>query len=142
MHNFLFMKWKGAGEVGFRWHPQCYVFFIRLSQEFGFVCDQSDIRNHFDEEFLKWAKAVLKYCKETQVNSTAIQLVLKNFSEECHTGINTYFMWVLLLSYSPTIFTPQTYVQCLHFAVWGFSLCLLRPRRLMATFHSSSDLFL
>lgn len=50
------------------------------------VCDQSDVRRHFDEQFMKWAGAVLKYCREIQANSSAIQLVITTFSEDCDAG--------------------------------------------------------
>ena len=35
---------------------------------------------------MKWARAVIKYSKETQVKNSAIQLVVSGYSEDCSAG--------------------------------------------------------
>lgn len=44
------------------------------------------MREQFDEDFMKWAVAVIKYSKETQMKNSAIQMVVSQHSEDSSAG--------------------------------------------------------
>ena len=62
------------------------VFHFRASQEFGLIMERQDVRERFDEDYMKWARAIIKYSKETQVKNSAIQLMVSVYSEDCSAG--------------------------------------------------------
>ena len=45
-----------------------------------------DLREKFDDDYLKCARAVVSYCKETQVTSTAIQGLVSEYTEDTDHG--------------------------------------------------------
>lgn len=51
----------------------CYSF-VQASLDFSSACKKDDIRDHFEDRFPLWARAIVTYCKETQVRSTALQI--------------------------------------------------------------------
>ena len=53
-----------------------FTLILQIAQEFGLVVQQPDIRDGFKKNFLDWSKAVIKYCKESQVNNYAVQTML------------------------------------------------------------------
>ena len=55
---------------------------MQAAQEFGMVVSQTNVRDNFEADFMKWALAVVKYAKETQVHSSAIQHILQDCSED------------------------------------------------------------
>ena len=59
---------------------------FQATQEFGLIIDRPNVREHFDEDFMKWAVAVIKYSKETQVKNSAIQMVVSQYSEDTSAG--------------------------------------------------------
>ena len=77
---------------------------------------------------MKWAGAVLKYCRETQANSSAIQLVLTNFSEDCDAGhlvYIAYFLHSLLHIFAYIIHSTDT---CAMLALRCLGILLLPSR--------------
>ena len=44
------------------------------------------IRDEFEEKFPLWAKAILRYCRDTQVKSTALQLETIDFTSDSDEG--------------------------------------------------------
>ena len=44
------------------------------------------IRDDFEEKFPLWAKVILKYCKETQVKSSALQIETEDFYDDLDDG--------------------------------------------------------
>jgi len=61
-------------------------FSLQATQEFGLIIERQNVRERFDEDYMKWARAVIKYSKETQVKNSAIQLVVSGYSEDCSAG--------------------------------------------------------
>lgn len=59
---------------------------FQATQEFGLIIDRPNVREQFDEDFMKWAVAVIKYSKETQVKNSAIQMVVSQHSEDSSAG--------------------------------------------------------
>ena len=60
-----------------------YLYAVQVAQEFALILANPDIREKCDENFVAWSKAVILYCKETQVKSTALQLVVGPYSKDC-----------------------------------------------------------
>ena len=52
-----------------------------MTQEFCHIV-QKNVRDTFDANLLCWARAIIVYAKETQVNNTALQMVLRNVGED------------------------------------------------------------
>ncbi len=77
------------------------------------MVDQPDIRDTFDEVFMKWARAVVKYSKETQVNSSAIQLILGATAEDCDAGMLAVLYILPILNVCSCLIINNT--NCLHF---------------------------
>ena len=50
------------------------------------VVSQANLRDYFESHFMKWAIAVIKYSKETQVHSSSIQHILQDYSEDADAG--------------------------------------------------------
>ena len=48
--------------------------------------ERQDVRERFDEDYMKWARPIIKYSKETQVKNSAIQLMVSVYSEDCSAG--------------------------------------------------------
>ena len=65
--------------------PLCV--FLQASQEFGLVRQCEPIREEFEEKFPLWAKAILRYCRETQVKSSALQLETVDFNDDLEDGL-------------------------------------------------------
>ena len=64
-------------------HKFCH---FQATQEFGLITDRPNVREHFDEDFMKWAVAVIKYSNKTQVKNSAIQMVASQYSEDTSAG--------------------------------------------------------
>ncbi len=66
-----------------------YTLFIhvQLSQDFAQICQKDAIRDSFEEKFPQWAHAIVKYCKETQIRSTAIQAETKDYDTGIEDGV-------------------------------------------------------
>ena len=60
--------------------------------DFSLGCGKPDARAEFEESFPVWAKAIVLYCKDTQVRSTALQQETENFSED--TGLGKRYMYI------------------------------------------------
>ena len=65
--------------------------FRQAIQGFCSVIDHESLRHDFDDEFPKWMKAVICYCKDTQVRSTAIQSESSGFRMDIDEGIDMFF---------------------------------------------------
>ena len=65
---------------------------LQVSQELSHILGQPSVRDEFDLAFLKWSKVIIGYSKDTQLRSTAIQLVTQDYDseDECTPG-NTSF---------------------------------------------------
>ena len=50
------------------------------------MVQHDDIREEFEEEYMRWARAVVKYCKTTQVTNTAIRGVVHDYTEDTDDG--------------------------------------------------------
>ena len=50
--------------------------------DFSLACKKEDLRDHFEDKFPLWARAIVIYCKDTQVRSTALQIETADYSEE------------------------------------------------------------
>ena len=42
------------------------------------MTQQPNIRDEFEESYIEWSKAIIKYCKESQLNNSALQAMLLN----------------------------------------------------------------
>ena len=58
---------------------------IQAAQEFGLIAGNNCLRENFEAEFSSWSEAIVCYCKETQVKSTALQEETKDFSDDMYT---------------------------------------------------------
>ena len=48
------------------------------------------MRDHFEDKFPLWARAIVIYCKDTQVRSTALQIETADYSEDTNDGKHEY----------------------------------------------------
>ena len=55
--------------------------------DFDLICKRENLRDEFEESFPQWARAVVKYCKDTQVKSTALQAETEEFHEDISDGM-------------------------------------------------------
>ena len=55
--------------------------------EFSLLCKQEDIRDNFEKQFPLWAHVVCRYCKDTQIRSSALQCETEDYSDEVDEGI-------------------------------------------------------
>ena len=58
--------------------------YMQCAQDFSWLCQNVNIREQFEEDFLKWANAIVKYCEETQQRSSAIQAELENYESDLY----------------------------------------------------------
>ena len=58
-----------------------HVYTVQVAQEFALILGNAEIRRN--EDFVAWSKAVIQYCKERQVKSTTLQLVVESYSKDC-----------------------------------------------------------
>ena len=47
------------------------------------------MRDNFEEKFLLWSTAIITYCKDTQVRSTALQIETLEYTPDLEEGYNT-----------------------------------------------------
>ena len=45
------------------------------------------MRDNFEEKFLLWSTAIITYCKDTQVRSTALQIETLEYTPDLEEGI-------------------------------------------------------
>lgn len=60
--------------------------FVQASLEFALCCKKDDLRQKFEETFFLWCRAIITYCKETQVRSTALQIETAGWNEDLGVG--------------------------------------------------------
>lgn len=58
------------------------------------MIQRSDVRDEFDDEFIKVARAVVTYCRET-VNNTSIQSLVVGSEDNDMTAITCSIVFVL-----------------------------------------------
>ena len=51
---------------------------------------KDNLRQKFEENFALWSKAIIVYCKDTQVKSTALQIETADYSEDLDVGKLTF----------------------------------------------------
>lgn len=49
---------------------------MKANLEFGLIMQRSEIKDEFDEDFIPWAKAVMLYCKQSCMKTTAIKTIV------------------------------------------------------------------
>ena len=83
------------------WNILCWPICVSCMNVFHFRpltnVERQDVRERFDEDYMKWARAVIKYSKETQVKNSAIQLVVSGYSEDCSAHVlhgNAWSSWL------------------------------------------------
>ena len=47
---------------------------------------QENVRDDFEESFLKWIPLIVLYCKNTQVKNTTLKVVISGYSDDASTG--------------------------------------------------------
>lgn len=62
------------------------------------MCKEENIRDTFEEQFPLWAQAIITYCRDTQIRSTAIQAETADYSEDLDDGTVHTYMYILFLS--------------------------------------------
>ena len=55
------------------------------------MCKEENLRDSFEEKFPGWVKAVVKYCKETQVRSSSLQAETMEYSDTMIEGMQYLF---------------------------------------------------
>ena len=55
---------------------------MQASLEFALVLQRENIRDEFEQCFPKWAEAIIKYCKDTQVRSSILQKITADYTED------------------------------------------------------------
>jgi len=55
--------------------------------EFAVVCKEENIRDMFDEKFSLWVRAIITYCRETQIRSSAFQAETADYSDDRDVGM-------------------------------------------------------
>ena len=63
------------------------------------MCKSEPIREEFEEKFPLWAKAILKYCKETQIKSSALQMETVDFSDDLEDGSNNTVLALIIQTF-------------------------------------------
>ena len=56
---------------------------IKAKMEFELTMQNHELKDSFDEEFIKWIKAVITNCKKKCTKSTAIQKLIKDIDVDC-----------------------------------------------------------
>ena len=56
---------------------------IKAKMEFELTMQNHELKDSFDEEFIKWSKAVIAYCKKKCTKSIAIQKLIKDIDVNC-----------------------------------------------------------
>jgi len=57
--------------------------FMKAKIEFEIIMQRPDLKEHFDEEFILWSKAVVYYCKKKCTRMSTIQKLVKDMNVEC-----------------------------------------------------------
>ena len=60
--------------------------FAQASLEFALCCKKDNLRQKFEETFFLWSRAIITYCKETQVRSTSLQIETAGWNEDLGVG--------------------------------------------------------
>jgi hypothetical protein len=60
---------------------------LKACIDFGLACQREDIRDNFEDNFPLWARAIIAYCKKTQVRSMALQNETANYNEDIAEGM-------------------------------------------------------
>lgn len=68
------------------------LMYVQAALDFAFACKKDDIRDEFEDKFHDWAKAVIKYCKDTQVRSTALQAETAAYNEAISEGTSATYI--------------------------------------------------
>lgn len=66
----------------------------QAAQEFGFLVKNADVRASFEDNFPIWAKAIVSYCKKTQIKCSAIQSETEGYNDEMEPGKVTFCLIV------------------------------------------------
>ena len=56
---------------------------IKTKMEFELTMQNHKLKDSFNEEFIKWSKAVIAYCKKKCTKSIAIQTLIKDIDVNC-----------------------------------------------------------
>ena len=59
---------------------------MQATIDFSLASNNDDIRDHFEENFPVWARAIVTYCKETQVKSSSLQAETSAYSDDMDEG--------------------------------------------------------
>ena len=54
---------------------------IQATQEWCYILKRMDIRDDFDEKYPTWARSIIRYCRDTQIKSTSLQLETKDVDD-------------------------------------------------------------
>ena len=58
------------------------VLLLQAAQEFGDLLKQPNIRDHFEDQYPLWAKAIVNYSRKTQVKSAALQKETEEYNDD------------------------------------------------------------
>lgn len=76
---------------------------VQAAQEFSLLCQRMNIRDVYEENFMKWARAVVKYCKSTQLKCSSLRAETGDFTEELGDGKE----YIFTVNSKPTKHTKQ-----------------------------------
>ena len=59
---------------------------MQCAQDFALLTQNEQIRDHFDEEFVKWSHSIIRYCKYTQQRMAAVRAEIEDYSDDLSEG--------------------------------------------------------
>lgn len=62
----------------------------QAAQELGLLVKNADVRASFEDTFPVWAKAIVSYCKKTQIKCSAIHSETEGYNDEMESGKNNF----------------------------------------------------
>lgn len=63
-----------------------YLHMLQAALDFSLACKDEHMRDCFEERFPMWAHAVISYCRNTQIRSSALQLETADYSGSMDDG--------------------------------------------------------
>lgn len=57
-------------------------FIVQVTLELCYILKKLNIRDEFDEKYPVWARSIIRYCKDTQIKSTSLQLETKDTEDK------------------------------------------------------------
>ncbi len=55
------------------------------------MCKEENIRDTFEEQFPLWARAIIVYCRDTQIKSSALQAETAEYSDDLEDGMQSTY---------------------------------------------------